>query len=347
MRKAIYISIIVVVILVVAVIYVGKHGSKLRFTPTQTGTNINSSDQNMSELQLQNLGKAPDFVGIDHWLNTPKPLSINDLKGKVVLVDFWTFSCINCIRTLPYVTKWYDTYHDQGFVVIGVHTPEFPFEKVTANVQDAINRYGIHYPVAQDNEYATWNNYNNQFWPAEYLIDQNGNIVYTHFGEGNYDHTENAIRELLGLKTGSSALANPDNLNEIGSPEMYFGTERLQYLSQGQTASTSPTDYSFPANLDLNTFALSGNWSFSSDHITLEKPGGAIKLKFHSAKVFLVAQSSKPVTLKIKVDGKDQPDVVVSGSKLYTLFSSTDYSDHTLEISIPDPGLQTFTFTFG
>jgi len=345
--KPIIIILIVAALLAGAGIYVGKHAGKLRFTAsTGPGAGQNSNAQNMDQIQLQNLGKAPDFTGIDHWLNTSGPLTISDLKGKVVLVDFWTFSCINCIRTLPYVTKWYDTYHDKGLVVVGVHTPEFPFEKVTTNVQDAINRYGIHYPVAQDNEYQTWNNYGNQYWPAEYLIDQNGNVVYTHFGEGNYDHTENAIRQLLGLNTEQMQTSD-DHLNQVGSPEMYFGTDRLQNLIDSQQPSAVPKDYVYPQNLDLNSFALSGNWSFAPDHIELNKPGGGIKLKFHSGKVFMVAQSAKPVTLKIKVDGKDQPDVAVSGSQLYTLFDSGDYADHQLEISIPDPGLQAFTFTFG
>jgi thiol-disulfide isomerase/thioredoxin len=151
-------------------------------------------------LDFKNMGKAPDFIGIEHWLNS-SPLTMQNLKGKVVLVDFWTYSCINCIHTLPYVTKWYDTYKDKGFVVIGVHTPEFSFEKETKNVQDAIGHFKIHYPVAQDNDNATWNNFHNHYWPAEYLIDKNGEIVYQYFGEGNYDETEKAIRSQLGLGT--------------------------------------------------------------------------------------------------------------------------------------------------
>ena len=140
---------------------------------------------------------APEFVGISHWLNTNHPISIKQLKGKVVLVDFWTYTCINCIRTLPHITSWYDKYHNQGFVVIGVHTPEFAFEHETANVQNAIKQYHIHYPVAQDNNYATWNNYNNQYWPAEYLIDASGTIRRIHFGEGGYTQMESAIQILL------------------------------------------------------------------------------------------------------------------------------------------------------
>src|SRR5581483_8450018 len=172
--------------------------------------------------------------------------------------DFWTYSCINCIRTLPYVTRWYDTYKDLGFVVVGVHTPEFSFEKDTNNVAEAIKNFGIHYPVAQDNNYATWNAYNNQYWPAEYLIDQNGNIVHVHFGEGEYDVTENAVRQLLGLTALSTTTSADSQLSDIQSPEMYFGTNRLQNLAPGQNSSSK--NFSFPQNLNLNNFALEGNW---------------------------------------------------------------------------------------
>lgn len=227
MNKALPYILIVVVLLIAGAIYVqrSQHGATLSSTNPLAAL-VGESNE------LQNYGPAPEFSGISKWLNSD-PLTMAQLRGKVVLVDFWTYSCINCIRTLPYVTKWYDTYRDKGLVVVGVHTPEFAFEKVTDNVADAIKRFNIHYPVAQDNEYGTWNNYNNQYWPAEYLIDQNGNIVYTHFGEGNYDHTENAIRKLLGLD-GSMAEDNGQDLSRVQSPEMYFGTNRLEYLSSAQ-----------------------------------------------------------------------------------------------------------------
>ena len=312
-----------------------------------------SSDQTISPMnivQLQNFGQAPDFSGIYHWLNLPdgqQSLNMNDLKGKVVLIDFWTYSCINCIRTLPYVTKWYDTYKDKGLVVIGVHTPEFAFEKVTSNVQDAINHFGIHYPVAQDNDYGTWTAYNNEYWPAEYLINQSGRIVHEHFGEGEYDVTENAIRELLGLNatsTQTSALGN------IQSPEMYFETDRLQYLDSSQQASAQPTNYTLPSSVALNNFALGGQWQFQSDHAQTTASNDIIRLHFSSGKLYMVAASADPtktITLKITVDGKQQPDVTVQESQLYTLFNSNDYTDHTVDIQISDPGFQAFTFTFG
>lgn len=336
-------------LVIAAGFYVSKHSASLQFNqnnPIAAQDQQSAGDSNMQKIDFNNIGPAPDFIGIDKWLNTSDPLTIQSLKGKVVLVDFWTYSCINCIRTLPYVTKWYDTYKDQGLVVVGVHTPEFPFEKIASNVQDAMKRYGINYPVAHDNEYATWNNYHNQFWPAEYLIDKNGDIVYTHFGEGNYDHTENAIRELLGLNMAKESVQSSD-LNKIGSPEMYFGTARLQNLTPDQRASSSVAEFSLPKKLDLNYFALQGTWQFNPEYAELTKPNGTIQLKFHSAKLYMVAQSAKPITLKIKVDGKAQPDVVVSASQLYTLFDSSQYVDHIIEITVPDAGFEAYTFTFG
>lgn len=318
---------------------------------TDTGQTANNSaaGQPMEKITFDNFGPAPDFAGISHWLNLPagrQVPTIADLRDKVVLIDFWTYSCINCIRTLPYVTKWYDTYKDKGFVVVGVHTPEFAFEKVTTNVQTAMQRFSINYPVAQDNDYRTWNAYNNQYWPAEYLIDQKGNIVYKHFGEGEYDHTENAIRQLLSYNSAVGA-ENGQDLSGVRSPEMYFEPSRLEYLTPDQKPLQEPQTYTLTQNLALNNFALEGTWQFADDHASLVKPGGKIKLRFSSGKVFMVAAADKPITIQIMVDGKPQPSVTVQMSQLYTLFDSTDYKEHTIEITIPDAGFEAFTFTFG
>jgi cytochrome c biogenesis protein CcdA/thiol-disulfide isomerase/thioredoxin len=321
-----------------------KNSTSTSSTQPQIVVGGQTLTQEQMKIDFQNYGQAPDFTGIYKWLNSD-PLTMAQLKGKVVLVDFWTYSCINCIRTLPYVTKWYDTYKDKGFVVIGVHTPEFAFEKVSDNVQTAIQRFGIHYPVAQDNDYGTWNAYNNQYWPAEYLINKDGEIVHEHFGEGEYDVTENAIRELLGLNDDLNAKTS--DLGNIQSPEMYFEPSRLEYLDSSQQASTQPTTYQLPTSLALNTFALGGTWQFAGDHAELTKGGGKIQLHFSSGKVYMVASSAKPITLKITVDGVSQPDVSVQMSQLYTLFDSNQYKDHNIEIDIPDAGFQAFTFTFG
>lgn len=309
--------------------------------PAVESVSMNST----AEIKLSNYGTAPEFSGITQWLNG-NPLTKEQLKGKVVLIDFWTYSCINCVRTLPYVTKWYDTYKDKGLVVIGVHTPEFAFEKETGNVQTAVNHFGIHYPVAQDNDYAIWNAYKNEYWPAEYLIDQNGNIVYEHFGEGEYDHTENAIRKLLGL-TEPVSKENGQDLGGVHSPEMYFKLQRLKYLTTEQSPSEQSKKYDLPQNVALNNFALEGEWKFGNDHAELTKGPGKIRLHFSSGKVFMVAAADKPITIKITVDGKLQPDVTVQMSQLYRLFDSNDYREHVIEIDIPSTGFQAFTFTFG
>jgi len=298
-----------------------------------------------NKVELTDYEAAPDFAGISKWINS-NPLSKDKLKGKVVLIDFWTYSCINCIRTLPYTTKWYDTYKDKGFVIIGVHTPEFAFEKDVVNVQTAVERLGIYYPVAMDNDYATWSAYKNQFWPAEYLIDQNGKIVYKHFGEGNYERTENTIRKLLGINQGVGKVEQ-QRAGSVQSPEMYFKLSRLKYLAPEQAASAQPKQYLFPGKLVVNSFALQGEWQFGNDHAELTKGPGKIRLHFSSGKLFMVAAADKLVKLKISVDGKLQPVVAVQMSRLYTLFDSNDYREHMIEIEIPSKDFKAFTFTFG
>ncbi|MDR3642316.1 MAG: cytochrome c biogenesis protein DipZ [Candidatus Doudnabacteria bacterium] len=325
-------------------------------SPPATGQSTTTTSQNsvrpatpLDVVPLQNFGKAPDFTGIDHWLDLPnnaQSLSLADLKGKVVLVDFWTLSCINCIRTLPYVTKWYDTYKGRGLVVVGIHTPEFDFEKDTGNVQNAIERFNIHYPVAQDNEYTTWNAYNNEYWPAEYLIDQKGNIVHEHFGEGEYDVMENAIRELLNENTAVGP-ENGSNLQGVGSPEMYFEISRLKNLTPDQQASSQPQTYALTQNLALNNFALEGTWQFTGDHATLVGGPGKIRLHYHASNVYMVASSDKPVTVTVFVDGKQASQVTIQSSRLYQLVQSDYANDYTVEIDIPQAGLNAFTFTFG
>ncbi len=295
---------------------------------------------------LPNYGQAPEFKDIDAWVNTEKNLTMDDLKGKVVLVDFWTYSCINCIRTLPYVTAWYEKYKDQGFVVIGVHTPEFEFEKVLANVQTAIKRHGINYPVALDNGFGTWNNYNNHYWPAHYLIDRDGNVRYYHFGEGKYEETENTIAELLGMNKTAAAEGQKIN-KDIRTPEIYFGTNRLEYLTDSQSSAKSETEFYLPARLESNHFALQGMWKFSPESVALTKGSGTVKMNFFAGAIHMVAEAKKPITVQITVDGKKQNPVTIFGSDLYTLFDSTNYASHEILIEIPEPGLEVYTFTFG
>jgi thiol-disulfide isomerase/thioredoxin len=270
---------------------------------------------------------------------------MESLRGKVVLVDFWTYSCINCIRTLPYVTGWYEKYKNDGLVIVGVHTPEFEFEKVTSNVETAIQRHNITYPVAQDNSFATWSAYKNRYWPAKYLVDKLGNVVYTHFGEGEYDTTENAIRYLLGLD-GAANTQNPKHGN-VRTPEIYFGTDRIDNLTKTQSPSKEPTNYALPKELKLNEFALEGEWQFDGEKATLTKAPGKIKLKFYAGKVHMVAQSLKKALMEVKVDGVVVQTMEIGPSQLYTLFDSDQYTEHELELYIDNDSFEAFTFTFG
>ncbi len=349
MKKILPYVLILIVLFIAAGLYLDLKKVPMKTVEAMQSTDMQSKKESMMKTELKDYGSAPDFFNIQNWINSEK-LSTSELKGKVVLVDFWTYSCINCIRTIPYVNKWYDTYKDKGLVVVGVHTPEFGFEKEYANVVAAVKRFNIHYPVAQDNQYATWNAYNNQYWPAEYLIDQKGKIVYVHFGEGEYDKTEQAIRQLLGLDlelTDDQMMSAGTGLKKIGSPEMYFGTNRLEFLSDQQKASISQKYFNFPETLQLNNFALEGTWRFTAESVVSEQSNAKIRLKFNSGKLHMVARSEDSQSIRISVDGKAYPDVVVNDSELYTLFDSEDYTDHVIEILIPQKGFEAFTFTFG
>ena len=302
----------------------------------------------LTSVNAQATEQAPEFSGITHWINSP-PLRMAQLRGKVVLIDFWAYSCINCIRTFAHVNHLYDTYKNQGLVIVGVHTPEFEFEKDQANVTEAVKRFGIRYPVAMDDDMATWNAWNNQYWPAEYLIDQQGNVVAQHFGEGNYLGMENMIRGSLKLPALSSEppLGPATDFSQIGSPEMYFGSDRQQYLASPQSGRNGTREFTAPESLELNQFALVGRWKISDQNAELVGDSGEIRLHFKAGKLNIVASAAQPVPLQISVDGKLQPPVTVQASRLYTLFDSSDSSDHVVSIRVAQPGLAMFTFTFG
>lgn len=294
--------------------------------------------------KITNYGPAPELEGITAWHNSDA-LTLEELKGKVVLIDFWTYSCINCIRNIPAVVEWYDKYKDDGLVVIGVHSPEFNFEKKEKNVIDATKRYKIKYPVAQDNDFKTWLAYENRYWPAKYLIDRQGNVVYKKFGEGDYEQTENAIQEALGITNGFSDLEY--EFGDVRSPEMYLGSKRIANLTKKQKVGTFSKNYELPAELKLNEFALEGKWRFSSENAELVEGPGKLKLKFHSGKVHLVMESEEPVNLRVLIDGSLEKEITVQQSDLYTLFESSDYREYELLIEIPEPGIKMFAFTFG
>jgi cytochrome c biogenesis protein CcdA/thiol-disulfide isomerase/thioredoxin len=308
---------------------------------------------------------APDFTGIDKWLNTDRPLTIAGLKGKVVLVDFWTYTCINCIRTLPHVTAWYDKYKNDGFVVIGVHTPEFQFEHDTNNVLSATKMYGIHYPVAQDNEYATWNNYNNQYWPAEYLIDANGNIRRTDFGEGQYDQMELAIQTLLkdnGQKVNAKLSNIPDQTPAVQiSPETYLGSTRMQYYFPTGSLSNGEQKLSLSNDVSQNNFSYGGTWTITNDY-AVSGNNASLNYNFVAGKVFIILRppgGSGSSTVKVYLDGKiiDQSvagmDVKngvirVDSDRLYNVVDLHGKTEnHILRLDFQTPGVQAYTFTFG
>ncbi len=339
---------ILLVLLIAGGIYIDKTGKNKTLNNSEVATPLSAAAENLNSnvnTSLKNYGPAPELTGISNWINS-EPLTLASLKGKVVLIDFWTYSCINCIRTLPYVTKWYDNYKDQGFVILGVHTPEFAFEKVTENVATAVSRFNIKYPVAQDNDFGTWNAYQNRYWPAHYLIDKDGVIRYVHFGEGQYEETENVIRYLLGLNASSQKQAEKQN-KDVRSPEMYFGTLRLANLASSQKPMSENFEYNLPTEIKTNEFALSGNWRFSLENTTLTRGPGSIRLKFYSGKLYMVAKSQKEQDVKIKIDGILYKTVKIKNSELYTLFDSEDYKEHTVDIEIPEEGFEAFTFTFG
>jgi thiol-disulfide isomerase/thioredoxin len=315
----------------------------------------------------------PPLTGATLWLNSP-PLTGESLRGKVVLVDFWTYSCINCLRTLPYLKAWNEKYHDQGLVIIGVHSPEFAFEKDPHNVEQAIRDLGIKYPVAMDNRFAIWNAYKNQYWPAHYLIDAQGRIRDRHFGEGAYQETEQMIRELLN-EAHQGQLAMNDELVRVAgsgataapsasarSPETYLGYARQENLASPEAIKKDAAAiYSAPRVLEMNHWSLSGRWLVTAEASVLQAEGGAISYRFLGRDLHLVlgSRSGKPVRFKVTLDGAAPgadhgADIdahgngVIREQRLYQLIrQSGKIGSHTFRIEFPDAGAEAFAFTFG
>jgi cytochrome c biogenesis protein CcdA/thiol-disulfide isomerase/thioredoxin len=321
-------------------------------------------------------GTLPALNGAAQWLNS-KPLTAQDLRGKVVLVDFWTYSCINCLRSLPYVKAWAQKYKDQGLVVIGVHAPEFAFERNIDNVKKATHDLGIDYPVAIDNNYAIWRGFNNEYWPAHYFIDAEGRIRHHHFGEGDYAESEKVIQQLLteaghtnaakiatGL-TGAGAQgveAAADN-TDMQSPETYVGYERAEnFTSPGGEAHDAAHAYVAPSQPAVNDWGLAGTWKVGAEHATLAQASGSIVYRFHARDLHLVlgpGKDGKPVRFRVSIDGAAPQDAhgtdvaadgsgTVTSQRLYQLVRQTgDVKDHTFAIEFLDPGVEAYAFTFG
>jgi thiol-disulfide isomerase/thioredoxin len=304
---------------------------------------------------------APAIAPSVIWLNTPgsRAIGLDSLKGKVVLVDFWTYSCINCLRTLPYLKAWYDKYHAQGLEIIGVHSPEFDFEKQPSNVWQAIRRYGIPYPVALDNQLDTWNNFHNQYWPAHYLIDRNGNVVYSHFGEGQYATMENNIRVLLGLGV-NDRVGLAEALPTGQTPETYLGFRRANtFQSEVGLVPDQSFFYFFPKVLPLNHWALAGRWAIEAERIVSQGDMSRLKLSFKAKKLFLVLGSTtgSPISVQLRLNGEVLKtaagwDVVdgrlqVKQHRLYQLVNQAQTMSGVLEVIAAKPGLAAYAFTFG
>lgn len=321
-------------------------------------------------------GTLPALDGATGWLNSP-PLSREQLRGKVVLIDFWTYSCINCLRAMPFVHEWAQRYRDHGLVVIGVHTPEFAFERDPRNVMKAVQQLKVTYPVALDNQYAIWRAFNNRYWPAHYFVDAEGNIRGHQFGEGNYAHSEQVIRRLL-TEAGQTALPPPADpaagdlqgvatqadMGNLRSPETYLGHARAeQFASPGGQRSDAAFDYTLPATLALNQWGLQGRWAISDEAAQLQQPGGRIGFQFHARDLHLVlapASAGTPVRFRVWLDGKPLPaadagsDVGADGSgtvsehRLYQLIRQRGaVGPHRFEIEFLDAGVQAYAFTFG
>jgi thiol-disulfide isomerase/thioredoxin len=362
-----------IILLIVIIAIVGAIFFLEKLKPQKSGSTSTFNPVAQIKKGVENATK-PKYVEIvdpTGFINTD-PIKIGDLVGKkVILVDFWTYSCINCIRTFPYLKSWYEKYQDQGFVILGIHTPEFEFEKDINNVKAATQKFGITYPVILDSNYGTWNAYNNKYWPAHYLIDINGNVVSYHFGEGAYDETEKEIQKLLKERMDKlgisgqvdSTVTQPKDVgnmdfSKVNSPETYFGSKRNDNFGNGTTGAEGNFNLTAPTQFKLNIFYLDGGWNIGSEFSTNTSSKAKIIFRYNSQSVYLVAGADSPVKLKILRDGKlmgtekggdvdSNGGVTVKEERLYKLIEDKSYGEHTLEIDIENPGLKAFTFTFG
>jgi cytochrome c biogenesis protein CcdA/thiol-disulfide isomerase/thioredoxin len=305
-----------------------------------------SRGQSVGEVALKDYGAAPDVHDISAWINS-RPLSLRGLRGKVVLVDFWTYSCINCLRTLPYLKAWDARYRSKGLVILGVHTPEFAFEHDLANVRAAVKRLGVRYPVALDNGYGTWKAYSNNYWPADYLVDQAGRVRDVHFGEGDYAKTERNIRLLLEAgKAGRLPQAGRDTDRtpmEIRTPESYLGYLRIGNYTGSPLRTDRPAAYRFPASLTQDSYAYAGTWKVEGERIVAEDDA-RLRLNFTARTVHLVLTGQGFVT--VELNGKPQRTVRIDGDRLYTLVTQKRSTDGLLELRFTR-GLAAYAFTFG
>lgn len=364
---------IAVLLIVAAILYIRSTGlgavvstPGLNTVKNSIGNAINITSNTSSVDEGALFEKAPELMGIAGYINAPGNFTIASLKGKVVLLDFWTYSCINCIRTLPYLEAWDQKYRSMGLVIIGVQSPEFEFEKDYSNVLMAVQKYNITYPVVLDNDHATWDAYQNLYWPHDYLIDANGYIRYDHIGEGDYDTTEGEIQQLLaernhnasaGSIVANNISANYD-LSRVGTPEIYLGYsfERQPIGNPQGFVPDTVVNYSIPASMQPNVVYFSGSWLNNPDNMELASDTGKIILDYNAKNVNIVAGGNG--TLGILLDnatpsqnqyGLDTANgtVTVSQQRLYSLIEDTGYNQRTIEIDVTGKGFRIYTFTFG
>ena len=357
----------------------GLNKSSLGNSNGQIMRSDGNSENSISNVKLSidksQFRKAPEFKGITSYINTNQT-KLSDLKGKVVLVDFWTYSCINCIRTLPYLVDWNQKYSDKGLVIVGVHSPEFEFEKNIDNVKQAVARFGIKYPVLLDNDHETWNAFQNSYWPRKYLVDSDGYIRYDHIGEGGYAETENAIKSLLAERSNQQGLeisnlnqtklivpgAPSVDFNQIKSPELYFGYQFAR-AQLGNIQGFNPektVNYTIPgSNLEPNVIYLQGLWKNNPDSMELVGSNGKIMLAYSAKSINIVAGGKGEAI--VKEDGKGNQTnntfkgndvdaegrLTVDGQRLYNIADHTNYGNHQIEIAARGPGFKVYTFTFG
>ncbi len=349
----------------------GTTGSAVDISPTSSTTASFTKLTTAQKAAKYTLAK--EITTPDGFINTNnQPVKIQDYIGKkVVLIDFWTYSCINCQRTTPYLNGWYTKYEDKGLVIIGIHTPEFDFEKNYDNVKAAVGREGIRYPVVLDNDYSTWNAYENRFWPRKYLIDIDGYVVYDHIGEGGYTETEREIQKalaerqsVLGLhQTIDTSVYNPSDAvaldaSKVQSPETYFGALRNEHLGNGKAGAIATQTFTLPVTIAANTLYLDGSWDIQAESAKSTTAQSKIVYTYNAKDIYLVASSDTGVKVTIKEDGKvvttdrgadvsADGTLVIKENRLYKLIQSKDYGVHTIEITIETPGLTAFAFTFG
>jgi len=370
MKSEIKTAIIFGIVIVGAITALSTVFSSLETTQTNSNTKVEEKSLETQSIDKSGLKMAPDLVGISNYINTTPEELAKEMEGKVILYDIWTYSCINCIRTLPYITAWNEKYADDGLLIIGIHSPEFEFEKNEHNVEMAVAKNGITYPVVMDNEMKTWKAFENRYWPRKYIADHEGFIRYDHIGEGGYEQTEKIIQDLLeerAIQLGfnvaaAESLVDLDEFEHTSfrTPELYFGYKFAAGRNQlGNSEGFSPgndVNYSIPDDLKLHNFYLEGTWKNLEDGMKLVSEEGRIKIPYFAKEVNIVTDNEselsifidgKPITIENAGFDVNDGKLQTIGADLYNIINSEEASSHTLEIIVSNPGFEIFTFTFG